>query len=306
MRMDGAPGMSGPRVWLDLDQEQLDAAYDQSRYAPNQPQVLQRYTANSELFRARYGAPRRECYGVLDVEQLDIHSPVHGDAGGAPIQVFIHGGAWRSGLAKNYAFLAEPFIHAGALFIVPDFSWVQDVHGDLRPIASQLRQAMAWIHANAPAIGGDPQRIYLSGHSSGAHLAAVLLATDWEAQGLPAGLFKGGLCCSGLYDLEPVALSSRNSYLRLPPDIQQAMSPQRRVAQLDMPVVVAYGSLETPEFQRQSHDFAAIAQQAGKDVELLRAEAYNHFEILETMANPYGLLGCAALSQMGLGGAPER
>jgi arylformamidase len=65
-------------------------------------------------------------------------------------------------------------------------------------------------------------------------------------------------------------------------------------------VIVAYGTLETPEFQRQSRDFAAAMQAAGKPVQLLVGEGYNHFEIIETLSNPYGLLGRAVLEQMHL------
>ena len=72
---------------------------------------------------------------------------------------------------------------------------------------------------------------------------------------------------------------------------------------LNTPVIVAYGTLETPEFQRQSRDFAAALTAAGKPVQLLVAQGYNHFEIPETLANPYGLLGRAVLEQMKLGHA---
>lgn len=63
---------------------------------------------------------------------------------------------------------------------------------------------------------------------------------------------------------------------------------------------MAYGSLETPEFQRQSRDFAAAVKAAGKPMELMRCENYNHFELGETLANPYSPLARAALGQMKL------
>ena len=78
------------------------------------------------------------------------------------------------------------------------------------------------------------------------------------------------------------------------------MSPQRHLDRLNCPIVVAHGTLETPEFQRQSREFAAAVKAAGKPVTFLLADGYNHFEIIETLANPYGLLGRAALEQMKL------
>jgi arylformamidase len=64
--------------------------------------------------------------------------------------------------------------------------------------------------------------------------------------------------------------------------------------------VLAYGTFETPEFQRQTREFHAAVSAAGKPVELIVAEGYNHFEIFETLANPYGVLGRAALQLMNL------
>jgi len=292
-----APRVKGPPVWLDMDQAELDAAYDQSRYAPNLPQITKRYATNSEAVRARLGVPRRFSYGTTAIEALDVYTTKRPNA---PINVFIHGGAWRVGLAKDSAYSAELFVHAGAHFVVPDFIWVQDAGGSLMPMADQVRRAVAWVYRNAQSFGGDPNRIYVSGHSSGGHLAGVVLTTDWKAFNLPADAVKGGLCCSGMFDLKPVRLSARSNYVKFTDETEQALSPQRQLNNLNAPVIIAYGTLETPEFQRQSRDFAAAVKAAGKPVELLVAEGYNHFEIIETLGNPHGLLGRAVLEQMKL------
>ncbi|MES2508954.1 MAG: alpha/beta hydrolase [Pseudomonadota bacterium] len=292
--------MSEPAVWLNLTQAELDAAYDQIKYAPNLPQIVKRYGTNSDAWRARSVAPQRVAYGDAAIEGLDIYTT---SKPGAPINIFVHGGAWRSGAAKDYGFVAELFVKAGAHCVVPDFSWVQDVEGNLEPIAAQLRRAVAWVHAHAKDFGGDAGQIYVSGHSSGGHLAAVLLTTDWQEEfGLPADVLKGGLCCSGIYDLKPVGLSARGSYVKVTPAVEAALSPMRHIGQIAAPLVIAYGTLETPEFQRQAVDFAAAVRAAGKPVDLITAEGYNHFEVLETLGNPYGVLGRAALAQMGLAG----
>jgi arylformamidase len=291
-----APRAKGPRVWLDMDQAELDDAYDQSVYAPNQRQVTGRYATNSEAVRARLGTPRRFAYGPTPVEGLDVYPAQRANA---PVHVFIHGGAWRVGAAKDYAFLAELFVNAGAHFVAPDFAPVQDLGGDLMPMAGQVRRAIAWVYRNAKTFGGDPDRIYLSGHSSGAHLAGVALITDWRKDfDVSAAVVKGALCCSGMFDLKPVRLSARSSYVKFTDPMEDALSTQRHLDRLHTPLILAYGTLETPEFQRQSRDFAAAAKAAGKPVQLLVAAGYNHFEIIETLASPYGLLGRAALEQM--------
>ena len=289
----------GPRVFLDMDQAELDDAYTQIKYAPNQPQIVARYASNSEVARAHLGEPRRLAYGDVPIEGLDFYATA---APNAPICVFIHGGAWRFGEAGNYVFPAEAFVRAGAHFAAVDFDNVNPTGGDLMPIADQVRRAVAWVYANAPSFGADPRRLYVCGHSSGAHLAGVVLTTDWAGDfGLPADAVRGGLVISGMYDLEPVRLSARSDYVRFTDAVVEALSPQRHVDRLTCPLVIAYAASESPEFQRQARDFAAAVRNAGKPVELLVAEGYNHFEILETLANPYGFLGRVALRTMKLG-----
>jgi len=297
------PRVKGPRVWLDLDQAELDAAYDQSAWAPNREQMVKRYATNSEGVRARLGAPQRFAYGATPVEGLDVYVTRRANA---PINIFIHGGAWRLGLARNYAFPAELFVRAGAHFVVPDFAAVQDVGGSLMPMADQVRRAVAWVYRNARSFGGDPDRLYVSGHSSGAHLAGVVLTTDWARDfNLPVDLVKGGLCSSGMYDLKAVRLSARSNYVKFTDEMEQALSSQRHLDRLSAPIVVSYGTLESPEFQRQARDFAAAVTAAGKPMKLLVGEDYNHFEIIETLGTPYGHLGRAALELMTLAQGEE-
>ena len=290
-------------MWLDLDQAELDAAYDQTVWAANREQLVRRYATQSDAARARLGAPQRFAYGVTAVEGLDVYATKRANA---PINVFIHGGAWRAGFAKNYAFAAELFVRAGAHLVIPDFAAVQDVSGNLMPMADQVRRAVAWVYRHARSFGGDPNRLYVSGHSSGAHLAGVVLTTDWARDfNLPADLVKGGLCSSGMYDLKAVRLSARSNYVKLTDEMEQALSSQRHLDQLSAPIVVSYCTLESPEFQRQARDFAAAVTAAGKPVKLLVGEDYNHFEIIETLGTPYGHLGRAALELMTLAQGEE-
>ena len=100
--------------------------------------------------------------------------------------------------------------------------------------------------------------------------------------------------------LAPVRLSKRSKYVKFTDDMEHALSAMRHLDKLTTPLVLSYGTYETPEFQRQTRDFAAAVRIAGNPVELLVGEGYNHFEMLETLANPYGLLGRAALAQMHL------
>jgi arylformamidase len=260
--------------------------------------VLRQHAFMNAAAARRLNTPQRFSYGRAAIETLDYY---RGPSTGAPIHIFLHGGTWRSNTALGYAFVAEPLLRAGAHVVVPDFSSVDDAPGGLADLVAQVRTAIAWVYSRAIELGGDRERIFVSGHSSGAHLAAAALTTNWAADfGLPYSVLRGGLCISGIFDLKPVRLSWRNEYLKLTDQSEQALSPQRHLNFLSAPLVVAYGTEETPEFQRQSRDFATAARSAGHNVELLVGDGYNHFEMLGTLASPYGLAGRAALAQMRL------
>jgi arylformamidase len=193
------------------------------------------------------------------------------------------------------------FVNASANFVVPDFVNVTQNGGDLLGMADQVRRSVAWVYKNAKSFGGDPERLYISGHSSGGHWAGVLLTTDWQKDfGLPPTFIKGGVAGSGMFDLKPVRLSARSTYVKFTDEAEDKLSAQRHLDKLVAPVALVYGTNETPEFQRQNRDFAAAVKAAGKPVTLSVMEGYNHFEVMEQLGNPYSLFGRAALEQMRL------
>jgi hypothetical protein len=188
---------------------------------------------------------------------------------------------------------------------------------ELRKLAAAIQQRAfevvpylptgQWKPVTAYHLDSDPNRLYVGGQSSGGHLAAVALTTDWPRDfGLPANMIKGGMCISGMYDLMPVRLSARNTYVEFDDATVATLSPIRHLDRLHAPVIVAYGTCETPEFQRQNCEYAAAVEAAGKPMELLVGENYNHFELPETLGNPYGLLGRAVLDLMGLEAGSSR
>ena len=278
--------------------EEIDLAYDQAPWAPNQAEIAKRNAQKSAAALARLGPPRRVAYGSAQIEKLDIYLTKQPNA---PVNIFIHGGAWRRGNASQVAYMSETFVDAGAHFVALDFNNVGDVDGNLLIMADQVRRAIAWVQKNAASFGGDPDRLYVGGQSSGAHLAAIALTTDWQRNfDLPPDIIKGGLCGSGMYELYPVSLSVRASYVKFTPETLEQLSPLRHLDKLLAPVVVAHGTRETPEFQRQNREFAEAVKRAGKPVTFLVGQGYNHYEIQETLGNPYGLLGRAMLELMKL------
>jgi arylformamidase len=291
------PRVKGPLVWLDMDQQQLDDAYDQTVYAPNREEIRARRAANNKIAIGIIGEPERVAYGSGEIEKVDIYRT---KAANAPAMIYIHGGAWKGGSSSQVAYMAEVFLNAGAHFIAVDFNNVTETDGSIFPMADQVRRAVAWVYQNAKSFGGDPGRLYLTGHSSGGHLAGCAVITEWEKQNLPRDILKGALLGSGMYDLKAPRLSKRSSYVKFTDAMEHELSPQRHLDKIHTPLTITYGSLETPEFQRQGRDFHAALVAAGKPAKLLVGLAYNHFETQETMGSPYGFMGRAALQLMGL------
>lgn len=288
----------GPPVFMDYDQVELDAAYEQLAYAPMGPQITARRASNSAEVRRRLGEPQRLTYGPTPIEKLDLFKT---DKPNAPIFVFAHGGAWRNDEARSYHFAAEMYVKAGVNFVALDFTNAIAEKGDIRVMAEQVQRGIAWVYKNARTIGGDPNKFYVSGQSSGAHLTGVALVSDWQKNhGLDPSFIKAALLISGMYEMKPVRLSARSTYVKFDDAMEDSMSTIRHIDKIRVPVTVVYGTYETPEFQRQGREFAAALKAAGKDVTLIEAPNYNHWELQETMSNSLSWCGRAALAMMKL------
>lgn len=286
----------GALVWRTMDQQDLDDAYDQSKWAKNRAIIRARRIPLSAETLKHIAPPERHAYGAGDNETLDFY---RSDVANAPVAIFIHGGAWREGKASDFAYQAEVFLNAGVNYVALDFSNIEDVNGDLQAMAEQVRRGLAWLWKNAVRLGADPGRLYLMAHSSGAHLGSCALTADWSRYDVPGTIIKAALLCSGMYDLEPVRKSNRSKYVAFTDAIEHELSAMRHIGRLNCPLVLAVGDGESPEFIRQSQDFADAVVAAGKSAQLIVAEKYNHFEIGETLANPYGVLGRVALAMVG-------
>ncbi len=292
--MRTAETLKGPVVFLDYDQAELDRCYDQANWASNRDIVHVRTDAHSILSRDTLANMERLAYGPSDIERLDLFRTKTPDA---PTLIYVHGGAWRTGSASRCHAPAETFVHGGVNYIALDFISVDEAKGSLFPMIEQTRRAVAWVYKNAKSLGADPERLYVFGHSSGAHLTGNILTTDWpRLHDVPMTILKGGFVSSGMYDLAPVRLSARSKYVNFTDEMVEELSSIRHLDRLNCPIVVAYGDQESPEFQRQNREFAAAVESAGKPVKLVVGRGFNHFEIAESLANPYGLLGREALA----------
>ena len=279
-------------IYLNYSQEELDRAYDQRVWAQNAEEAIARFAQSSS--EVRIG---RRCmdfrYGDAADETLYVFPTA---APKAPMHIHLHGGAWRSLSKDDACFPAPSFVDAGIHFVVPNFTNLPE--NRLPGMVEQVRRAIGWVHTYAAQFDGDPDSIYLSGHSSGAHLAAVMLTTEWSAHKLPPDLIKGGLCVSGMYDLEPVLLSARREYLKLNAEECDALSPLKHIDRIRCPVSVAVGSRESPEFIRQARDFASALVSSGRHAGLIVEPDLDHFEIAQELACRESVITRAALAQV--------
>ena len=284
-------------IFRGYDRPGLDREYNNRAKVANFADYLARYARESEAAR-RALAPRLDvAYGPSPAETLDIF-PAAGP-GPAPVNVFIHGGYWMALDKKDFSFVARAFQPAGAATVVINYALIPSV--DMDELVRQCRAAVAWVHRHAASFGGDPARIFVSGHSAGGHLTAMCLATDWQAFGAPPDAVKGGAGISGLHDLEPIRLCYLNETLKLDADATRRNSPVQLRPTSDAPLLLPVGGLEGPEYHRQSEDLAAAWRRHGVACEVLDMAGIDHFSIISQLEDPDSELARAILRQMGLG-----
>jgi arylformamidase len=224
----------------------------------------------SDKIRILLGEPETLAYGTTEAEALDLYGKDR-----ERIVAFVHGGAWTRMGKRPSAFAARTFLDAGAGYAALGFGLLPSIA--LPEMVAQVCRALEFLRAKF-----KPGKLVLIGHSSGAHLSACALAR--------VTCVDAALLVSGVYDLEPVRLSSRNSYVRLNERLAHEYSPIHHIEPIGCPVTVACGEKEGPEFFRQSQELADKLS-----VPLLVGKGLNHFEMVETLADRRSPLARAAL-----------
>ena len=282
-----------PAIFRHYDRPALDAEYNNRVKVKDAMAWIARYGAESARARAelpmRFDVP----YGPHHAERLDVF-PADG-RGPAPIHVFVHGGYWHRLDKADFSFVVRGLRPAGALTVVINYALIPSV--DLDTLVAQCRRAVAWVHEHAAELGGDPARLFVSGHSAGGHLTAMLLATDWRTLGRPADTVKGGCAISGLYDLEPIRLCYLNDVLGLTPDVARRQSPITLPAPAGS-LILAVGADEGPEYHRQTNELAMAW--GVKPAAILDLPGHNHFSVVAELESPRSALARAIQHQMGL------
>ena len=246
---------------------------------------------------------RRQLNGQLDVpfgnslgQTCDIFQAPKRTA---PVHIFIHGGYWRSLDKDIYSYLAKPLVRSGATVVLPNYDLCPTVK--ITDIVQQMQRMIVWVYKNIKKFNGDPTKIFVSGHSAGGHLTAMLAATNWSKHGrLPKSILKGIAPISGLFDIKPHRHSDLQPDIRLTAKEAALMSPMYLEPKIQCPAIIAVGGNEPDSFHWQSLQYTAKLRKHRIKADFLAMQGDNHFSITDRLGNARDPLTKALIAQMGL------
>ncbi|NXT93339.1 KFA formamidase, partial [Anhinga rufa] len=265
----------------------LEEQYSPSRWSPRlgRDAIIQAHlaatAAGTQRARASAQTSLHVPYGDSDGEKLDIYFPMD-PSGTFPALVYIHGGYWQCLSKDESGFAAPPLVSQGVAVVAVGYDIAPKGHMDAMVL--QVRRSLAFLVERYSRIRG----IYLCGHSAGAHLAAMVLSTDWTEYGVAPDI-KGAVLVSGVYDLEPILHTYVNDALNMSREVAQRNSPMLCVtpavpAATACEVLVAVAQHDSPEFRRQSQEYSQALRTAGWSVSLLDLAGVDHFDIIEKLS----------------------
>ncbi len=266
-------------LYRGMDRAALDAAYNNSLAVAGSAEIVAAWERRSAELRRDPAAKLDLRYGSAERERLDFFPAARPKA---PTLLFIHGGYWQRNAKEMFAFVAVGPRALG--FNVAVIGYTLAPEARLDRIVAECRGALHWLHRHLAELGGDPQRLYVSGWSAGGHLTAMLM-------GEPA--VAGGLAISGIFDLEPIRLNYLNEKLQLDADEAERNSPLRHLPERAPPLLVTVGGDELPELQRQSAVFHAAWRERGLPGGFVPLPGKHHYSALEELARADGALAQA-------------
>ncbi len=271
----------GPVLYRGMTRTELDRAYSPSSMVPSIEPFLSRYASGSADARTAHASSRfaTHTYGPSPEQTLDLFLPVSTPRG---VLIFIHGGYWQALNASDASFPARPLTAAGYAYAAINYTLAP--HATMDMIVEENRQALVWLWLNRQRLGIDAGPFVLSGHSAGAHLAAMMLTTDWVARGVDPAFVTGAVLLGGVYDLEPIRLTYVNDALGLDRASAKRNSPMFAKPLVTCPLVVGWAERDTDEFKGQSLDFAA--HWGVPEAAMFEQAGVNHFDSLFDWCDP--------------------
>lgn len=210
-------------------------------------------------------------YGELPKQRLDVYLPPD-PVKNAPVLLFLHGGGFLEGDRAHYGYVAAPYARRGIITVVAGYRLATaGVHYPAQP--DDTKAALGWIHEHIASYGGDPRKIFLSGHSVGATLI-VEVGTNrrWmKGAGIPSESIKGIAAISGDYDLGP----GENVAYAPTPELEAQASPLRHIQDPPPVALVACGTNEG-KMRSSSEALEQRLRAKGVQVDLLVLDGADH------------------------------
>jgi arylformamidase len=272
------------KPWKTMDRATLDLAYNNSKAVPESGAMFKEWLLRSQEVRSRYPDHLDLVYGPRPRNRIDYFS-----AGPkTPVLVFIHGGFWQMRSKEDFAFLAESFVDSGISVAMVGYSLGPDANMD--QIVADTHAAIRYLGSHLPELGGDPQRVVVSGWSSGGHLATMVLDEP---------SLRGGVAVSGLFELEPLVSSYVNDKLHMDVAMARRNSPILALPKSSKQLDLFAGGAELSEMRRQTADYADARRAAGLPMRYVEIPGANHYTILNSMMNRDGEIHRAIVSMLG-------
>lgn len=270
-------------IYKKYNQQELDLQYNNRFHVPDFEDYLQRWESLSRLAEKKHKVIKDIAYGNNPRECLDVFPST---IPGSKTLVFIHGGYWQRFDKSNFHFIAGAFAKYGITTALINYPLAPDVSID--QIVKSSRKAIDWLSINIEQLNGNPDQIYIAGHSAGAHLAAMMMTKEVEQSNL--SFIKGICAISGLFDLIPIQLSNINEVLQMDKEIAIRNSPVFKEPVEICPLQIAVGGAETNEFLDQSRELNNKWKNKTSSVKLLEIPGLNHFSILDSIVDKESLL----------------
>ena len=244
-------------------------------------------TLNAIIPDSGYQLSKNVAFGSLPRQKLDIYTPKQIAADGKPpVVIFFYGGSWDSGDKADYKFVAEAFTAQGYITVIPDYRVYPDV---LFPgFMADPAQAARWVKDYIAGMGGDPQRIFLAGHSAGAHIAAMLALDDEYLANvsLKPTDFRGVIGLAGPYDFLPLKSERLKTIFGPEPQLSRSQ-PINFVTGHNPPMLLLVGKQDATVWPRNTYHLADKIREAGGPVEVAEFDTYGHLDMVAKLAKPF-------------------
>lgn len=288
--------------WKSMSKDELELQYSPSRWSPRMSadDVIRAHVSalksGTERARSVTQTLMDVPYGEAEGEKLDVYLP-RCSSPEVPLVIYFHGGYWQFLSKDESGFLAVPLVQKGAVVVAVGYSIAPK--GDMDLMVSQVRRSVVSVIQQYSHISG----LYLCGHSAGAHLAAMVLSTDWTQYDVSPQI-KGAFLVSGIYDLQPILSTYVNEPLKMTEEVALRNSPSRFLSQLKVSsascdITVAVAQNDSPEFRKQSEEYYKALESAGLKVSFEDVSETDHFSIIEQLVEEDYLLTKLLLKMMG-------